>query len=82
MNIPEHITGTWMASLGDADLLTAESELHSTFVEAESRTKRARGADYELMRGPADLLDAWGRWSRVSTEARSRGLHPRRQARS
>jgi len=79
MKLPEHITASWMDSLTDGDLLTAESRLHVTFAALEGAQKKLRGEEYELMRGPAELLSAWGRWSRVSTEARARGLHARRR---
>jgi hypothetical protein len=78
MRVPEHITGTWMDSLSDADLLVAESRLHKAYLALETAERKARGGDFELMRGPAELLAAWGRWSRISAFARARGLHARR----
>ena len=39
MKLPEHVTGTWMASLGDADLPAGESELHTAFAAAEARSR-------------------------------------------
>ena len=78
MKVPEHITGTWMDGLSDADLLLAESRLHKTYTTLESAERKARGEQFALMRGPAELLAAWGRWSRISAYARGRGLHVRR----
>ena len=77
MKVPEHITGEWMDSLTDGDLLVAESSLRKSFFNLEREEKKRDGAQYELMRGSAELLAAWSRWSRVSTETRTRGLHPR-----
>ena len=79
MKLPEHITSTWIDSLADADLLAAESQLHAAFVTAERAEKDRRGAEYSLVRGPSELLDVWGRWSRLSAETRARGLHARRR---
>ena len=81
MRVSEQITYKWMASLDDASLLSAEARLHEAFLAEEKTHKRAVGKRYDLMRGPAELLAAWDRWSRISTETRSRGLHVRRQRR-
>lgn len=79
MTLPARITGDWMDSLTNDDLLVAESTLHQAF-SALDREERARtGTKYELMRGPAELMSAWDRWSRVNTATRARGLHPRRR---
>jgi len=78
MRMPEHVTGSWMDSLTDGDLLTAESRLHKSFSTIEKAQKKLLGSEYELMRGSPELLAAWGCWSRVSTEARVRRLHVRR----
>ena len=75
MRLPEHVTGAWMDSLTDGDLLTAESRLHKAFSALERAQKKLLGDGYDLMRAPAELLAAWGSWSRVSTEARARRLH-------
>lgn len=75
MRMPEHVTSAWVDSLSNGDLLTAEARLHKSFVTLEQAQKKLLGDGYDLMRAPAELLAAWGTWSRVSTEARARGLH-------
>ncbi len=79
MQLPERPTAKWMDSLTDSDLLLAESSLHEAFFSLEREQKALLGAKYELMRGPAELMAAWDRWTRVNTAARSRGLNPRRR---
>jgi hypothetical protein len=81
MRMPERITSAWIDGLTDSDLVTAESRLHRTFSALERAQKKLLGGRYDLMRAPADLLAAWGSWSRVSTAARARGLHVRRGVR-
>jgi len=78
MRMPEHVTGAWLDSLTNDDLLTAESRLHKSYLALEKVEKHRLGDRYDLMRAPAEVLEAWGRWSRVSTEARGRRLHVRR----
>jgi hypothetical protein len=75
MRMPEHVTSAWIDSLSNGDLLTAEARLHKSFFTLEQAQKKRLGDEYDLMRAPAELLAAWGTWSRVSTEARARGLH-------
>ena len=79
MQLPERPTAAWIDSLTDSDLLLAESSMHDTFFAMERERKAQLGAKYDLMRGDAELLAAWGRWSRVNTATRSRGLNPRRK---
>jgi hypothetical protein len=79
MQMPQHITSSWIDSLNNVDLLEAEARLHSDFVTLEGAERARRGEQYDLMRAPADLLAAWGSWSRVNTEARARGLQTRRR---
>ena len=81
MKLPERITGDWMSSLENERLLDAELTLHSAFAKLERAEKKRLGAKYDMMKGNAELLDAWGRWSRVNNEARVRGLHMRRASR-
>jgi hypothetical protein len=78
MRMPERLTSTWIESLTDGDLVTAEARLHRSFSTLEREQKKLLGQRYELLRGPAELLAAWGSWSRVSAATRARGLHPRR----
>jgi len=81
MTLPDRITHDWMLTLDNDALLTAERSLHEEFKAGEATERRRVGERYELMRGPAELLSAWDRWSRVNTEARTRKLHPRRESR-
>ena len=78
MKLPQSITRQWLGTLTNDDLMDAESRLHQTLGVLERREKKARGAHYQLLRGPAELLAAWDRWSRVSQAARERGLQARR----
>jgi hypothetical protein len=80
MRLPERITYKWMGTLDDDALLTAEARLQVAFAAEEKAHRHVVGDRYELMRGPAELLGAWDRWSRVNTETRSRNLNPRRPA--
>lgn len=79
MRLPERITYQWMGTLDDDALLTAERRLQKAFATEEKAHRRVVGDRYDLMRGPAELLGAWDRWSRVNTETRSRKLHPLRK---
>jgi hypothetical protein len=76
--LPERISRAWIVSLTDTDLLEVEARTHARFALLERREKKIRGYRYELMRGPADLTEAWDRWSRLNSEARERALQPRR----
>ena len=80
MDVPGRITVQWMDTLADDALLDAESSLYAAFAELDRAERAARGARYELTRGPEALMTAWDRWSRVSTETRRRGMQPRRRA--
>jgi hypothetical protein len=77
---PDVINKAWIDSLSDADLLDVEARLHAQLGVIERREKKARGDKYALFRGPADLLDAWDRWSRMSFATRERSLRPRHTA--
>jgi hypothetical protein len=79
--MPERLTSSWIESLTDGDLVTAEARLHRSFAALERAQKKLLGGQYDLMRGPAELLAAWGSWSRVSNATRARGLHVRRAPR-
>ena len=73
VRVPETITLDWIVSLSDA-----ESRLRNALGTLERRERNVWGARYELMRGPADLLRAWDRWTRVNRATRERGLRPLR----
>ena len=81
MILPDRITYDWMGTLDDDMLLTAERRLHEVFRDEEEGQRRRLGERYDLMRGPAELLSAWDRWSRVNSETRQRKLNPRRARR-
>jgi len=76
--VPERINTDWIATLSDADLIDVEARLHSKFALLERREKTKRGASYQLCCSSRGTMDAWDRWSRVLTAARSRSLNPRR----
>jgi hypothetical protein len=76
--VPERINQTWISTLTDADLIDVEARLHERFTTLERREKKLRGERYQLFRAPPDVMDAWDRWSRVHTAARTRSLNPRR----
>lgn len=78
MKMPEYITAQWIDSLTDDTLLTVDQLLHKAFTRIESAEKARLGSAYNLMRGPAELMTAWDRWTRVNSAARARRLSPRR----
>ncbi|HEY8176847.1 MAG TPA: hypothetical protein VIF32_14195 [Gemmatimonadaceae bacterium] len=77
--LPDRISMAWIETLTDVDLLDVEARVHARFTVLERREKRARGDKYQLMRGPADLMEAWDRWSRLLAATRERSLNPRRE---
>ena len=77
--VPDRISMAWIETLSDIDLLDVEARVHAKFSVLERREKKARGDKYQLMRGPADLMDAWDRWSRLLSATRERSLNPRRE---
>ena len=74
MMIPDRINAGWIATLGDEQLVAAESQLRATFQEHETVEKRRRGSRYAVLEGPEPLVTAWLSWVMVSNETRSRGL--------
>ena len=74
MKIPEFVNGLWIDSLDNVQLLVAEGRLHKVFAKCESAEKKRKGTQYDMMRGPIVLMDAWQRWVMVNNEARARGL--------
>lgn len=77
--VPERISSEWIGTLTDEDLIDIEARLHQRFTALERRERSSKGARYSLFRAPADVMDAWDRWSRVLTATRSRSLNPRRR---
>lgn len=77
--VPERISMAWIDTLADEDLLDVEQRVHAQFTVLERREKKVRGDKYQLMRGPAELMDAWDRWSRIQAATRERSLNPRRE---
>ena len=80
MKIPEQVNSSWIATLKDEQLVTAEAQLHTAFQRLEKKEKSRIGARYVLLQGPATLVNAWMRWSLVSNETRFRGLTVYHQA--
>jgi hypothetical protein len=78
MRIPGRITAMWIDSLTNDDLLLAETRLKKVFARMERVEKGRLGGAYDLMRGHAELMSAWDRWSRVNAAIRARGLTPTR----
>jgi hypothetical protein len=74
MMFPEKIDATWISSLDDKELRQAESELRARLAVEEKAERSIRGSRYDLMRGPASLMNAWMRWSMVNNAAQSRGV--------
>lgn len=74
MLVPDRVTADWIATLGNGQLQTVESRLHTEFLDEEGPEKARRGDRYALLQGPAALVNAWLKWQMVSNEARSRGL--------
>ena len=74
MTVPDRVTADWIATLGNGQLVKAESHLHSEFLDEETQEKERRGGRYTLLEGPPALVNAWLRWQMVNNEARSRGL--------
>jgi len=68
----------WIGTLTDQDLIDVEARLYERFAALERREKKLRGARYQLLCSPADVMDAWDRWSRVLTATRLRSLNPQR----
>jgi len=79
MKMPDYITAEWIDSLTDDKLLAADQFLHKAFSTIEGEEKARLGSAYDLMRGPAELMSAWDRWTRVNSAARERRLTPRRR---
>lgn len=78
MMIPLRVDARWISTLGDTDLLVAETTLHQEFRVEEQTEKERCGGRYMLLNGPAPLVNAWLRWLLVSNAARARGLSVQR----
>jgi len=74
--VPARIQAAWINTLSDRDLLDVESQLRDLFFRLEGIEKKKFGRKYDLFRGPAELMEAWDRWSRVHTATRERSLNP------
>ena len=74
--VPESLNAEWIDSLTDEELLDVERRTHEKFVLIERREKKQRGDRYNLMRGSAELMDAWDRWGRIANATRERSLRP------
>ena len=74
--IPARIQHAWIDTLTDRELLDVEAHLRDLFFKLEGEEKRKIGRKYDMFRGPAELMEAWDRWSRVHTATRERSLNP------
>jgi hypothetical protein len=74
MTIPDKVNARWIASLGNDQLVKAESTLHAVFLKHELDEKKRTGARYTMLRGPEALVTAWHRWVVVNNETVARGL--------
>lgn len=74
--VPAQISMDWITTLTNEDLLDVESRVYAQFDVLNKREKKRRGDKYQLMRGPAELMEAWDRWSRINSAARERALKP------
>ena len=74
--VPAQISMDWITTLTNEDLLDVESRVYAQFDVLNKREKKRRGDKYQLMRGPAELMEAWDRWSRINAAARERALKP------
>lgn len=81
ITLPDKVNASWIATLGDKQLVDAEKQLHTLFVAAETTEKKRAGSRYEMMRGPAELMDAWLRWLLVNNETKNRGVTVKRSKR-
>lgn len=78
--VPERISREWIDTLSDQDLVDIEARLHDRFKTLERREKKSMGSRFTMMRAPADLLDAWDKWSRILNVTRERALVTRKLA--
>jgi hypothetical protein len=74
MTVPDRVTADWIATLGNKQLVSVETRLHSEFLDEDNQERERRGDRYALLQGPPALVNAWLRWQMVNNEARSRGL--------
>lgn len=78
--MPERVTAKWIASLGNEELIAAESQLHASFAARERAEKERAGARYSMMNGPRALVSAWHEWVMLNNATRSRGIVISRRA--
>ena len=74
MTLPERVTANWIATLGNRQLVTAETQLHKAFLVEEKQERARCGDRYALLQGPPALVNAWLRWQMVTNEARTRKI--------
>jgi hypothetical protein len=77
--VPESISRAWIDTLSDDDIVDVEARLHTRFRTLEKREQKALGARFTMMRAPADLLEAWDKWTRLLNAVRERALVARRR---
>jgi hypothetical protein len=74
--IPGRLSTTEIGALSADELLNAELAMHTRFAELDAVEKRTKGRKYNLMKGPAELMDAWDQWGRLTRAAQARLLTP------
>jgi hypothetical protein len=75
-SIPARVTFATMAAMSSDELLDAELAMHTRFAELDAVEKRTKGRKYNLMKGPAELVDVWDQWGRLTRAAQARLLTP------
>lgn len=79
IEIPTHVNARWIATLGDEQLVAAESQSFSAYCVREIAEKNRAGSRYMLLQGPSALVNAWQQWQLLNSEARARGVIVRRK---
>ena len=74
MQLPDRVDWRWIDSLGAAQLIEAEGQLHARFAAEEAAEKERHGERYNMLRGPDSLVSAGLSWSLASNAARARGI--------
>lgn len=70
------LTVAAIGALSSNELLDAELAMHVRFAELDAVERRLKGTRYNLMKGSAELVDAWDQWARLTSAAQRRSLTP------
>lgn len=79
-SLPSRVTFASISAMSSDELLDAELALHVRFAELDAVERRTKGRKYNLMRGPAELVDTWDQWGRLTRAAQARLLTPRKMS--